>query len=170
VIAVNILPMRLADPVTRGPRQNTPIDLVVIHVTEGGFDGTLKWFEHGSHASAHYVVALDGRVCPCVPEEQAAWHAGNKAVNLRSIGIELEGHTDSLHVPAEQMFALGELVRDIRRRHPNIALDRDHLIGHQEVPDPTHLGLFGGAGHHHDPGPLFPWTLFLTQLAADFNA
>ena len=166
---MNLLPLRLAAQVTRGSRLNTPIDTVVIHVTEGGFDGTLNWFEHGAPASAHYVIALDGRICPCVPEEQAAWHAGNKAVNLRSIGIELEGHTETLHVPAEQMLALGDLVCDIRRRHPDIGLDRDHLIGHCEVPDPTRPGLFGGAGHHIDPGPHFDWTLFLAQLVPDFN-
>lgn len=163
-----MLPLRLAAAATRGSRGNTPIDTVVIHVTEGGFEGTLRWFETDAKASAHYVIAMDGRICPCVPEEQAAWHAGNKAVNLRSIGIELEGHTDTLRMPAEQMLALGELVRDIRRRHA-ILLDRAFILGHSEVPDPLHLGLFGGAGHHTDPGPLFPWTLFFTQLAADFT-
>lgn len=177
---MNLLPIHLAAPQTYGDRHNTPIDMLVIHVTESDtLNGTASWFATTAapgadphaipHAAAHYIVGPNGDVCQCVPEGSAAYHAGNLAVNRRSIGIEIVGFTATLKMPTEQFLALAELIRDIRRRHPNISLDRDHLIGHCEVPDPMHLGLFGGAGHHFDPGPHFDWTLFLTQLAADFT-
>jgi N-acetyl-anhydromuramyl-L-alanine amidase AmpD len=155
---VNFLRLRPAAGRTWGPRQHTPIDTIVVHVTEGSFEGTLAWFETDAQASAHYVIAKDGRICPCVNEGFAAWHAGNKQVNLRSIGIEIEGKTDELDMPPAQLQALADLIVFIRQRNPMIPLDRAHILGHCEVPDPTHLGLFGGAGHHTDPGHTFPWS------------
>ena len=165
---MNLLPLRLADPVTYGSRRGAAIDLIVLHVTESDtLEGTAAWFEHGAHASAHYIVGPTGDVCPCVPEEQAAWHAGNKAFNLRSVGIEIVGHTAALKMPTEQFLALAELVQDIRRRHPNISIDKQHIMGHHDVPDPFHPSLFGGADHHTDPGPDFDYTLLFAQLVPD---
>lgn len=158
--------MRLADPVTRGSRRNTPIDTIVLHVTESNsLSGTAAWFEHGSHASAHYIVGQNGDVEPCAPEGDATWNCGNKAYNLRSIGIEIVGFTATLKMPTEQFLALADLIRDIRVRYPNISIDKQHIMGHDQVPDPFHPNLFGGADHHTDPGPNLDFTLLFAQLA-----
>ena len=53
-----------------------------------------------AEVSAHYLVARDGTVYRLVPEHRRAWHAGvacwagERDVNGRSIGVELEnpGH------------------------------------------------------------------------------
>ena len=34
-----------------------------------------------------------------------------------------------------------------------VPMDRTHVIGHSEVPDPNNPGLYGGSDHHTDPGP-----------------
>jgi hypothetical protein len=40
-------------------------------------------------------------------------------------------------------------------------MDRKHVIGHNEVPDPYNSKLFGGADHHWDPGPYWSWTGYM---------
>ena len=40
-------------------------------------------------------------------------------------------------------------------------MDRQHVIGHSEVPDPDNPGLFGGSGHHTDPGPYWDWYTYI---------
>ena len=40
-----------------------------------------------------------------------------------------------------------------------LPIDREHIIGHGEVPAPG--GGRGGAGHHTDPGPNWRWSRYL---------
>jgi hypothetical protein len=42
-----------------------------------------------------------------------------------------------------------------------VPLDRQHVIGHNQVPDPDNPGLFGGSDHHWDPGPYWHWTNYI---------
>ena len=44
-----------------------------------------------AHASANFVVGRAGQVKELVPLHDIAWHAGNWAYNLRSVGIENDG-------------------------------------------------------------------------------
>src|SRR5207245_3900402 len=44
-----------------------------------------------------------------------------------------------------------------------VPLDRQHVIGHAEVPDPNNPGLYGGTEHHTDPGPYWDWTNYLDE-------
>ncbi|WP_305768610.1 N-acetylmuramoyl-L-alanine amidase family protein [Candidatus Epulonipiscium viviparus] len=41
------------------------------------------------YASSHYIVGLQGEIILCVPEEEVAYHAGNRNVNYSHIGIEV---------------------------------------------------------------------------------
>src|SRR5260370_35291984 len=43
-----------------------------------------------------------------------------------------------------------------------VPMDRTHVIGHSEVPDPNNPGLYGGTDHHTDPGPYWDWTNYMT--------
>ena len=148
-------------------RSSVRVDLVVLHVMEGFARGTGAWFQNpAARVSAHYGIDANGNVEQYVQEADEAWHAGNAAYNRRSIGIELEGHSaDAESFTPAMISALVELVRDICARH-QIPLDRQHIIGHNEVPDPRpgHEGQVGGADHHQDPGPFFPWSSFMAAL------
>jgi N-acetylmuramoyl-L-alanine amidase len=148
-------------------RKGHEISLIVIHVEEGSNEGTAKWFSDGAaHASAHYGIGRDGAVLAFVPEEETAWHAGNAEYNRRSIGIELEGHIADPRAFTEPMLcSLAALCADVCRRYA-LPVDRKHIIGHHEVPDPEDPSRGGGEGHHTDPGPYFPWKRFIAAVAA----
>jgi len=133
---------------------------------EGTFTGTGAWFRNtAAHASAHYGISVDGAIARYVSDEFEAWHAGAAEYNARSIGIELEGHSDDPDAFTDPMMdALVWLSTDLCDRY-GIPADRDHFIGHNEVPDPRCPGQFGGAGHHRDPGPYFNWIDFMARLS-----
>jgi hypothetical protein len=46
-------------------------------------------------------------------------------------------------------------------RRYRIPVDRRHIIGHDEVPDPFDPGTFGGSDHHTDPGAYWRWGYYL---------
>lgn len=73
-------------------RDGIPISLIVIHDCEGGYEGSIGWFQNRhSQVSAHLVLKADGSECTqMVPFAQKAWHACN-AGNYRGIGVEMEG-------------------------------------------------------------------------------
>jgi hypothetical protein len=49
-------------------------------------------------------------------------------------------------------------------RRYRVPIDRRHLIGHNQVPDPLHPGLFGGVSHHTDPGRYWDWSRYLDYV------
>src|SRR5436190_1131445 len=158
------VPFQPANPhnYSHHPRRASAIRLLVVHVTEGTFASAVAWFQNPhAHVSAHFVVSRDGAVTQMVPLSRVAWHAGNAWVNAHSIGIENEGYTgvDSTFTDAEYR-ASAELSATVLRRYL-LPIDRRHLIGHAEVPDPSHPGLSGGYAHHTDPGRYWDWRRFL---------
>lgn len=135
-----------------------PIEFVVVHVTQETYADTLGIFQNpDKQVSAHYVVrSQDGKVAQCVREADVAWHAGSWDYNTRSIGIEHEGwvdrpeyFTDALY---ESSAALTAAVCDAY----GIPKDRDHIIGHHEVP----------GADHTDPGPLWDWDRYIALVNA----
>jgi N-acetyl-anhydromuramyl-L-alanine amidase AmpD len=144
---------------TRSNRPNTyPIELVVIHVTQETFDDTITLFQDPSHAAcAHYVTrSADGYIDQMVREKDIAWHAGNWDYNTRSIGIEHEGWVDDPSWFTDAMYtASAKLTRNICDRY-GIPLDRDHIIGHVEVPGTDHT----------DPGPYWDWDTYMSLVQA----
>ena len=129
----------------RGRQGRTPTG-IVLHTNVGSFESTCSWFaDPDSGVSAHYLVAIDGRIAQFVDEEDTARHAGRVAEpttplhtgddpNLHTIGIEFEDGGDPLGVerPARQYRAGARLVREIAGRW-GIPLDRDHVVGHREL-------------------------------------
>ncbi|MDP9274149.1 MAG: N-acetylmuramoyl-L-alanine amidase [Chloroflexota bacterium] len=140
-------------------RDGASIDYIVIHYTDISYERTLRAFNNlASDVSAHYVIRGDGHIAQIVHEADTAWHSGNYWYNLQSIGIELE--LDRVTNPvftAEEYYAAAVLVCAISARQ-GIPLDREHVIGHNEVPGSTHT----------DPGPTWNWPHFmwLTSLCA----
>jgi N-acetyl-anhydromuramyl-L-alanine amidase AmpD len=149
----------LADRPSNGPGINT----IVIHDTEGSLQDTLKAFQDPTfYASAHYIIDTDGTVYQTVQTKNIAWHAGNWYVNEHSIGIEHVGHaaTGSTDYTPAMYNASARLVRYLATKY-NIPLDRQHLLGHDNVTAPT-TGLI--AGMHTDPGPFWNWQLYLAMI------
>ena len=140
-------------------RDGASIDYIVIHYTDISYARTLRAFNRlASDVSAHYVIRGDGHIAQIVHEADTAWHSGNVYYNRHSIGIELE--LDQVTNPvftAEQYYAVAALACAISARQ-GVPLDRDHVIGHNEVPGTTHT----------DPGPTWDWPHFmwLTSLCA----
>ena len=141
-----------------------PIDMIVIHDIEGSYASAIKTFQDPNrHASAHYVISFHGLVTEMVAEQNIAWHAGNWDYNTRSIGIEHEGYayTPGLYTVPEYRES-AKLAGSICSRW-GVPMDRKHVIGHYQVPDPDHPGLFGGSDHHTDPGPYWNWTYYIAR-------
>jgi len=146
------------------PGDGDAVRYIVIHDTEGSYDGTLDSFADPSFgASAHYVIrSADGHVTQSVPTRDVAWHAGNWYVNSHAIGIEHEGvavdggawYTETLYRSSAR------LVGYLARRY-HIPLDRAHILGHDNVPAPT--GAYLNA-MHWDPGPYWDWDHYMELL------
>jgi len=150
-------------PASRGLQS---IRYVVIHVTDGGtLDGNVWWLSGShSHASAHYVVSRLGQIVQLVNLSDIAWHAGNWKMNKESIGIEHVGDTyDPTGFTTSEYVASAHLVAWLVRRY-SIPVDRQHIIGHDQVPTPGHPGEFGGADHHTDPGPYWRWGYYMNLV------
>ncbi|MFE3740304.1 N-acetylmuramoyl-L-alanine amidase [Streptomyces sp. NPDC059134] len=128
------------------------IDRVVVHVVQGSYEVALKVFQDPAHgAASHYVVGADGKVAQMIRELDVAYHAGNRSWNERSIGIEHEGFVDKPESFTDAMYrSSARLTADICRRH-RIPVDREHIVGHVEVPGTDHT----------DPGPLWDWDRYL---------
>lgn len=140
-----------------------PIDLIVIHDIEGSYASGIADFQNPAwKASAHYVVSKGGQITQMVAEKDIAWHAGNWDYNTRSIGIEHEGYAyiPNTYTTAEYQ-ASAHLIASICSRW-GVPMDRQHVIGHYQVPDPNHPGQFGGESHHTDPGPYWNWTYYMS--------
>ncbi|WP_338673093.1 N-acetylmuramoyl-L-alanine amidase [Streptomyces sp. SCSIO 30461] len=128
------------------------IDRVVIHVVQGSYATALKVFKDPGHrAATHYVVGKDGRTAQLVRELDVAYHAGSRSMNERSIGIEHEGFVDRPQDFTDAMYsASARLTAGICRRY-GVPVDREHIIGHVEVP----------GADHTDPGPHWDWDRYL---------
>jgi MYXO-CTERM domain-containing protein len=125
---------------------------VVVHTMQGSYAGTKSWFKNPSaKVSCHYVMrSVDGEVTQMVLDKDKAWHVGSS--NATSIGIEHEGYVDD---PAkwytwETYVSSARLTRWLTTRH-GIPVDRDHIVGHVELPNQTHT----------DPGGGWNWDMYM---------
>jgi N-acetylmuramoyl-L-alanine amidase len=144
-----------------------PVDLIVIHDTEVTFAEAIRIFsDPASQRSANYIVSAKGQIAQMVHEKDIAWHAGNWDYNTRAIGIEHEGYADTpgSYTRAEYQ-ASAHLAASICSRW-GVPMDRNHVIGHDQVPDPNHPGLFGGYSHRTDPGPYWDWNYYMSLAAS----
>jgi hypothetical protein len=140
--------------------RSSPITNIIIHTTEGSYDGAISWFRSPNNpwqTSAHYVVrSSDGEVTQMVRESDTAYHIGDW--NPRSIGIEHEARAGEGYLWFTDAMLRSSAAITRRACLTYIPMDRDHIRGHVEVP---------GASHW-DPGPHFPWDLYM-ELVHDPN-
>lgn len=146
------------------------VNMVLIHDTEGRYQPSIDWLcstrPANQQSSAHYIFrSSDGHLTQMVREDKTAWHSGNWDINQRSVGIEHEGfvkepekwYTDVM------LRASAKLCAAICQRY-SIPIDRDHIIGHSEVPNPNNPGKKGGSSGHTDPGPGWPWDKYMQMV------
>jgi N-acetyl-anhydromuramyl-L-alanine amidase AmpD len=90
-----------------------------------------------------------------IRELDVAYHAGNRSYNERSVGIEHEGFVDRPEDFTDAMYAASaRLAAGVCVRY-GIPVDREHIIGHVEVPGTDHT----------DPGEHWDWDRYLKLVA-----
>ncbi|MEU0074537.1 N-acetylmuramoyl-L-alanine amidase [Streptomyces sp. NPDC006332] len=144
------------------------IDYIVIHDTEGTWDTVLDLVRDPTYVSWNYSLrSTDGHIAQHVKAKDVAWHAGNWYVNAKSIGLEHEGFlADPDAWYTEAMYrSSARLVRYLARQY-DIPLDRQHILGHDNVPGPTTSTV---PGMHTDPGPYWDWRHYFELLGRPFE-
>ena len=160
-------------------------DMIVCHIAEGTYDGTVGWLcNPASQTSSHFVVGKDGRIAQLVPLDQAAWCNGTSTAandkryfgkstletvrerktnaNYYTISIEHEGYWKDGRgkLTAAQQEATVELIRYIRTEvkrlyGSEIPADRKHIVGHYEINPITKPCC---------PGENFPFVEIIEEL------
>ncbi|MEK8108786.1 peptidoglycan recognition family protein [Micromonospora sp. M12] len=140
------------------------IEYIVIHDTEASWATTLQLVQDPTYVSWHYSLrSVDGHVAQHVKTKDVAWHAGNWFVNAKAIGLEHEGFAAQGTWYTEAMYRTSaKLVRHLALRL-GIPLDRQHIIGHDNVPGTIASTV---RGMHWDPGPYWDWTHYFDLLHA----
>lgn len=143
------------------------VDFIVIHDTEGTWETTIKLIKDPAYVSWNYTIRSgDGHIAQHVPTKDVAWHAGNWYVNAKSVGIEHEGflaQPDAWYT--EEMYRTSaRLVRYLARKL-DVPLDRQHILGHDNVPGTTPAAI---RGMHTDPGPFWDWAHYFDLLDRPF--
>ncbi len=145
---------------------SNPVDKIIIHVTQGSWSGAINWFlDPNAEVSVHYTVrSSDGFIGQSVQEKDIAWHAGNWSYNQTSIGIEHEGYVSDPNWFTETMYISSAQLTAYLCKKYGISIDRTHIIGHHEVPDPYDPGQYGGVNNHTDPGDYWDWTKYMDYV------
>jgi len=130
---------------------------VVIHTTEGSYDGAISWFRNASaNVSAHYVLRKsDGEVTQMVPDANKAWHVCGS--NNDTIGLEHEGASSNPATWTAAMLDASARLTAWLVREYDIPIDRDHIVGHGEIQG-------AGCAYRYDPGPHFPWSDYMAAV------
>jgi hypothetical protein len=124
------------------------INAIVIHDTEGYYEGALNVVKDPRRVSWNYTVrSSDGHIAEHLDHKNVGWQAGNWAVNMRSLGVEHEGFAADGSWYTEILYRnSAELVGFLADRY-DVPIDRAHILGHDNVPGSTHW----------DPGPYWDW-------------
>lgn len=155
-------PNRMLTPA--GQAASMKIKYIIIHDTEGSYDSAISTFQNPTaYVSANYVIrSSDGAVTEMVRPRNVSWGAGDWYVNMHAINIEDEGfaaqgstwYTQALYGSA------AALVRYLAAKY-GIPLDRQHILGHEDVPGPTD---YYTSAQHWDPGPFWNWNHFMALV------
>jgi hypothetical protein len=155
------------DPANRP--KDMKIKYIVIHDTEGSYESAISHFQDtNSYVSCNYVIrSSDGAITEMVRPTDVAWCAGDWYVNMHAINIEHEGvATEGAAWYTEAMYkSSATLVRYLAQKY-DIPLDRQHIIGHGEVPTLSPARM---AGQHYDPGAYWDWEHYMELLHAPID-
>lgn len=132
----------------------TEVQYVVVHTMQGSYEGSINWFLNpSSDVSAHFCMrAEDGEITQMVNLGDRAWHVGNS--NSYAIGIEHEGFVDDASWYTWAAYSESAKLARWLADHFGLPLDRDHIVGHVDLPAQTHT----------DPGPNWNWDLYMALV------
>ncbi|HUZ00525.1 MAG TPA: N-acetylmuramoyl-L-alanine amidase, partial [Thermomicrobiaceae bacterium] len=154
-------------------------DLVIVHDIEGTASSAINTFQVvGRQASVQFVLdPLQGRIVQMVSCDAVAYGCGNYADNQRASQFEMPGFVGQPYDPSviDQAVAVTAYLcqRDsipvVRLSLADVVAGKPGICGHQDIPDPSNPALGGGADHHTDPGPTFPWDSFIARVSAQVS-
>jgi N-acetyl-anhydromuramyl-L-alanine amidase AmpD len=112
---------------------------IILHNTAGAFKPSIDWLcKSEAQASAHLVISRRGETACIVDFSKAAWHAGSREWNHRSLGIEIEDFDSTPGMPAAQEAKVLEWCRWMMQRYnikpENIRTHRSVLPGETDCP------------------------------------
>ena len=135
----------------------------MIHDTEESYDDTLATFENShTYVSAHYVTrSADGYVTQMVPTHDVA--GGRQLVDQHALRRDRERGLRARPVVLHEALyhSLARLTRYTAERY-GIPLDREHIIGHDQVPGRRPTSRRDALGS----GTYFDWAHFMTLVGA----
>lgn len=155
-------------------------DMIVLHVTEGYYEGAKSWLcNPDSGTSSHFVTARDGRYEQLVDLDKAAWCNGTSTdpnkkyyynrstnalvrerktnANYYSISIENEGfsYKDGYGELSEPQYqTVLKICKELIAKY-NIPVDREHIVGHYEIAPKEKPNC---------PGSKFQWDRLMSDL------
>jgi N-acetyl-anhydromuramyl-L-alanine amidase AmpD len=166
-------------------RDGFKVNFVIVHDTEGGWDGSVATLQNDPGKSVQYIIGTDGRIGQFMSEADTGWHSGNGNYNRRSVGIEHVGYA-TRPFPTKQYEVSAKMVKHLAAKY-TLPLDRAHIIGHDQVPNGNRIAAssapcadspkacqtnlsYGGASKHTDPG-IWEWArlMYLTGGTAKAN-
>lgn len=139
-------------------------DLIIIHVADGTYGGTLSWFQDKrAGVSAHFTISMYGLLGQSVYERDTAFHSGRWGHNVRSFGIEHEGQpSKGPWAPSEAMYETSARLAAYLCYRYGIPVDRKHIIGHNEV-DPDR------AARKNCPGLTWNWSKYIGMVRSQLQ-
>lgn len=143
-----------ADPSNYSSGGMISYDYVVVHTMQGSYEGSQSWFKNpAANVSAHFCMDSEiGEVTQMVHLSDKAWHVGNS--NPYAIGIEHEGFVDEPAWYTWPVYQESALLARWIADDLAIPLDRDHIVGHVELPNQSHT----------DPGIHWNWDLYMALI------
>ncbi len=143
-----------------------PLDLIVVHDTEGGYESAVSWFANShSQVSAHLVLKEDGsKATQMVPYAKKAWHC--TSFNSRSIGLEMAGFAKQGY--GEHQWAIAaRIVAFLLHKH---GLPARWARGGEGAGFCRHYDLGAAGGGHHDPTTDDAiWEQFVARVQAELK-
>lgn len=172
-------PFVQASHYTKGRNGHKP-HLIVVHTmetpdTKGRAKQVAGWFagKTSPDASAHYMVD-NINILQSVKEEDTAWAVNDWDLNQKSISIEHAGTASQTVAQWADSYSMAEiktsakLAASIAKRWgiPAVKLTPQEILqgksgfcGHIDVTIAKKIN-----GGHTDPGPHFPWSLYLNLI------
>ncbi len=155
-------------------------DMIVLHIAEGSFKGTVSWCcNKNSGVSCHYVTGKNGELAQLVDLDKASWCNGTKTekgakydyrrstnrlvrerktnANYYSISFENEGYSykDGYGRLTDKQYAtLLKVLKELITKY-NIPVDREHIVGHYEIAPKEKPNC---------PGKKFQWDELMKDL------
>jgi hypothetical protein len=144
-------------------RNGTTIDLLVLHDTQGGYEGSIGWFANShSQVSAHLVLKEDGSEATMMVDwEEKAWHV--VAFNSRSIGLEMAGFAKDGYGEAEWQAAANIIAWLCAK----FKIPAQWAVAGHGPGIARHYDLGAAGGNHSDPTTdNVVWQAFIKRVQA----